>query len=51
LPKRTVMLEEKDALQTIKLLDHLEELDDVQRVFSNMDFSDSVSEKLRVQTT
>jgi len=50
LPSRTIMLEEKEALQTLKLLDHLEELDDVQWVFSNMDFADSITEKLREQS-
>lgn len=48
-PKSTVILGEKEALQVLKLLDQLEELDDVQRVFSNVDFSDAVLEKLRVQ--
>ncbi len=47
LPKTTVELEEKTAWQALKLLDQLEELDDVQRVFSNIDFSDEVLEKLR----
>ncbi len=47
--KNTVVLGEKEALQTLKLLDHLEELDDVQRVFANLDYSDAVLEKLRVQ--
>jgi YebC/PmpR family DNA-binding regulatory protein len=46
LPKSTVELDEKTALQALKLLDQLEELDDVQRVFSNIDFSDEVLEKL-----
>jgi YebC/PmpR family DNA-binding regulatory protein len=50
LPSQTVLLNEKDAIQTLKLLDHLEELDDVQHVFSNMDFSEDVAEKLRAQT-
>lgn len=49
LPKSTVILGEKEALQTLKLLDHLEELDDVQRIFSNVDYSDAVLEKLRAQ--
>ena len=49
LPKSTVMLDEKKTIQTLKLLDHLEELDDVQRVFSNIDFSEAVMEKLRDQ--
>lgn len=41
-PKNTVSLGEKEALQTLKLLDRLEELDDIQRVYSNADFPDSV---------
>lgn len=46
-PKTTMLLGEKEAVQTLSFLDHLEELDDVQRVFSNIDFSDSTLEKLR----
>ena len=44
-PKTTVELEEKPALQTIKLIDKLEELDEVQHVATNADFSESVLEK------
>jgi YebC/PmpR family DNA-binding regulatory protein len=44
-PKTTVDLEEKAALQTLKLLDKLEELDEVQLVSSNADFSDEILEK------
>jgi YebC/PmpR family DNA-binding regulatory protein len=47
LPNSMVMVDEKGALQTLKLLDHLEELDDVQRVFSNVDYNEAVLEKLR----
>ena len=36
----SVPLEEKEALQTLKLLDRLEDLDDVQRVYSNAEFPD-----------
>jgi transcriptional/translational regulatory protein YebC/TACO1 len=43
------MLEEKAALQTLKLLDKLEELDDVQRVFTNADFPDEALQKYRSQ--
>ena len=43
------MVDEQGALKVLKLLDHLEELDDVQRVFSNVDYSESVLEKLRAQ--
>lgn len=48
-PKTTVMLEEKEALQTLRLLDRLEELNEVQRVFTNADFPDSALEKYRSQ--
>lgn len=48
-PKSTVMLEEKEALQTLRLLDRLEELDEVQRVFTNADFPNSALEKYRSQ--
>jgi YebC/PmpR family DNA-binding regulatory protein len=41
-PKSTINLGEKEALQTLKLLDKLEELDDVQRVHSNAEFPDEV---------
>ncbi len=44
-PKTMVELEEKAALQTLKLLDKLEELDEVQLVSSNVDFSDAILEK------
>jgi YebC/PmpR family DNA-binding regulatory protein len=46
-PKTIVELEEKPALQTLKLLDKLEELDEVQHVSSNADFPDSILEKYR----
>lgn len=49
MPKNTVVLGEKEALQTLKLLDRLEELDDVQRVFANVDYSEAVLEKLRAE--
>ncbi len=48
-PKSVVMLDEKAALQTLRLLDKLEELDDVQRVFTNADFPDEALEKYRSQ--
>jgi len=49
-PKTMVELEEKPALQTLRLLDKLEELVEVQRVSSNVNFSDSVLEKYQSQT-
>ena len=48
-PTNTVQLDEKSALQTLRLLDRLEELDDVQKVFSNADFPDEVLEQYRVE--
>ncbi len=38
LPRNVVELDAKTALATLKLLDNLDELDDVQRVYSNADF-------------
>lgn len=50
IPKTTMLLGEKEAAQALALLDQLEELDDVQHVFSNVDFSDATLEKLRSST-
>lgn len=44
-PKTMINLNETTALQSLKLLDKLEELDDVQHVFTNADFPDEVVEK------
>jgi YebC/PmpR family DNA-binding regulatory protein len=41
-PTLTITLEERDALQTLRLLDKLEDLDDVQKVYSNADFPEEV---------
>ena len=49
-PKTTLELEDKAALQTLRLMDKLEELDEVQRVASNVDFSDDVLEKYGEQS-
>ena len=45
MPNSTVVLDENMSIQTLRLLDMLEDLDDVQRVFSNADFPDSAIEK------
>ncbi|HXG36623.1 MAG TPA: YebC/PmpR family DNA-binding transcriptional regulator [Dehalococcoidia bacterium] len=42
LPKNSVPLDEKSAGQVLKLLDTLEDLDDVQRVYSNAEFPEQV---------
>ncbi len=47
IPNTMIELGEKEAMQALRLLDKLEELDEVQRVSSNADFTDSVLEKYR----
>ncbi len=42
LPKNTLSLDDRSAGQVLRLLDILEDLDDVQKVFSNAEFPDSV---------
>ncbi|GAB4482846.1 MAG: YebC/PmpR family DNA-binding transcriptional regulator [Thermodesulfovibrionales bacterium] len=45
LPKTYVMLDEKAGEQMIRLIDALEDLDDVQNVYANFDIPDAVAEK------
>jgi YebC/PmpR family DNA-binding regulatory protein len=45
IPQTTLDLEEKPALQNLKLLHKLEELDEVQTVSSNVNFTDDILEK------
>lgn len=45
IPKVPVELDEKAAFQAMKLMERLEELDDVQSVVSNANFSDEIMEK------
>ena len=44
-PKSTISLADKEAEQTLRLLDNLEELMDVQKVYSNGDFPDEVLQR------
>lgn len=46
LPASTVPLEEGDARKVLRLIDALDDLDDVQAVFSNYDIDDEVMEKV-----
>ncbi|MEQ8171488.1 MAG: YebC/PmpR family DNA-binding transcriptional regulator [Candidatus Eremiobacterota bacterium] len=46
LPKTTVSLDEDGARKVLKLIDLLEDYDDVQEVYSNFDISDEIMEKL-----
>lgn len=44
-PKTELSLGEKESLSVLRLIDGLEDLDDVQRVYTNVDFSPEVLEK------
>ena len=46
IPKNTVKLEENDARKTMKIVDALEDSDDVQEVFANFDIPEDVLESL-----
>ncbi|HET9476430.1 MAG TPA: YebC/PmpR family DNA-binding transcriptional regulator [Dehalococcoidia bacterium] len=41
LPKNSVLLDDKAAGQALRLLDLIEDLDDVQKVYSNADFPEA----------
>ena len=45
-PQNTVKLDEKEAEQTLKLLEALEDSDDVQSVYANFDIPDEIMEKI-----
>ncbi len=47
LPQNVIKLDDKQAQQTLKLVEALEDSDDVQKVFANFDISDDVMENLR----
>ena len=49
IPQTTLDLEEKPALQNLRLLQKLEELDEVQTVSSNVHFTDDILEKFEAQ--
>jgi YebC/PmpR family DNA-binding regulatory protein len=42
MPKTTITLDEKQAFQNMNLISHLEDLEDVQQVFSNLDITDEL---------
>ncbi len=44
-PKASLELGEEDSLKLLRLMDRLEELDDVQKVYTNVEFSNDVLEK------
>ena len=45
MPKTVIPLENKAAEQTLRLLDILEDLDDVQKAYTNADFPAEVLER------
>jgi len=47
-PRSTVMVEERTAIQNLKLLESLEEMEDVRFVNTNLDYSEAVLEKLKI---
>ncbi len=46
IPQNTVALEGKDAEKMLKLMDALEDSDDVQNAYANFDISDAIMETL-----
>ena len=46
IPKTTVKLEGKEAEQMLRLLESIEDNDDVQNVYANFDISDEEMEKV-----
>jgi len=48
-PKTTIELGEKEAMQNMSLISQLEELDDVQDVYSNLDISDELMERFEAE--
>jgi YebC/PmpR family DNA-binding regulatory protein len=49
IPKTTVALDESDAKKTLRLLDYLEDHDDIQEVYANFDIPDDVMEAIADQ--
>jgi len=44
-PQTVVPLEEKEAIQMLKLMDALEEMEEVQNVYANFDIPEEIMEK------
>jgi YebC/PmpR family DNA-binding regulatory protein len=49
MPKTTITLDEKPAFQAMNLISSLEDLDDVQQVYSNLDITDELMAKFEEQ--
>ncbi|GIV97073.1 MAG: putative transcriptional regulatory protein [Herpetosiphonaceae bacterium] len=48
-PKTMLQLDEKETLSALRLMEKLEELDDVQKVYSNLDVSQELAEKFAAE--
>ena len=48
-PQTTITLDEKQALQNMNLITNLEDLDDVQQVYSNLDITDEMMARFEAQ--
>jgi transcriptional/translational regulatory protein YebC/TACO1 len=48
IPKSLAQLGQKEIFQAMNLVDSLEELDDVQQVYSNLDITDEIMAKYEV---
>ncbi len=48
-PQTTVKLDEKSAMSALKLIDKIEEMDDVQKVYTNAEFSEEVLDAIKDQ--
>ena len=49
MPKTTIVLDDKQTFQNMNLISTLEELDDVQQVYSNLDISDELMARYEAQ--
>lgn len=49
-PKATLQLTEQETLKVMAVINELEDLDDVQQIYSNLDISDEVMEKFETES-
>jgi transcriptional/translational regulatory protein YebC/TACO1 len=43
--KTTLQVDQKEALQALRLIERLEDLDDVQKVYSNLELTEELAEQ------
>ena len=49
IPRTWMQLDERESLQTMRLIEALEDLEDVQRVYSNIDISEELVDQYQAQ--